>query len=64
MTYPFCIFHYNKLSPFLSQTAHNHEAPCACNADRPTREDNNEDNERRSEALSNDERLRTGQNFR
>ena len=43
---------------------YSHEAPRACIDGQPTREEQNEQNENRSEALTNAERLMTGPSFR
>ena len=62
MTYHLSSFH----SAFqrMCLPCHSHEAPRACIDDRPTREEQNEQNEHRSEALTNAERVRTGPSFR
>ena len=62
MTYHFSSFLLAFEGMFLS--CYNHEVPRVCIADRPTREGQNEQNEHRSDALTNAERVRTCQNFR
>ena len=56
-------YHFSKLQR-MCLPCYSHEAPHACIADRPTREEQNEQNERRSETLTNAERVRTGPSFR
>ena len=62
MTYHFSSFHWFFQKICLSR--YSHEAPRACIADQPTWEEQNEQNEHGSEALTNGERVRTGPNFR
>ena len=62
MTYDLSSFLLAFEGMFLS--CYNHEVPLVCIADRPTREEQNEQNEHRSDALTNCERVRTGPNFR
>ena len=61
MTYHLSTFHSGFQRMCLS---YSHEAPRACIDDQPTREEENEQNEQRSEALTNPERVRTGPSFR
>ena len=62
MTYDLSSFLLAFEGMFLS--CYSHEAPRACIADRPTKEERNEQNEHRSDALTNAERLRSSPKFR
>ena len=61
MTYDFSSFLL--FFPRMCLPCYSHEVPRACIADRPTREEQNEQDEHRSDALTNAERVRTGPNF-
>ena len=62
MTYDFSSFLL--FFPRMCLPCYSHEVLRACIADRPTREEQNEQNEHRSDALTNAERVKTGPNFR
>ena len=62
MTYYFLSFLL--VLPRMCLSGYSHEVPRACIADRPTREAQNEQNEHRSDAITNAERVRTGLNCR
>ena len=62
MTYDFSSFLL--FFPRMCLSCYSHEAPRACIADRPTREEQNEQNEHGSEALTNGDGVRSCPNFR